>query len=869
MTRTLGLAEPVVLAALAVHGAFATAVGHLPDGAWGIVALLLTLAVVSARGDRYVSQRWRAAVAFAATVLVVGATAGPSPTWLWAIGLVAVYGLRARHVRALAGIAVLAAFTIVELIAIRHLPWVLAVPAGLTVWLVGLLTMGVSSELRSVDDSHAAVAGRERQLEAFTAHSGEVLIVTERDGRLRFVSSAVGPILGWRPVDLARRTLAALVHPDDRDRFVELMGRLAAGEGARDRDEVRVEHADGSWRWVEVVGVDLLGQPDVRGVVTSWRDVTERLRAHAEALVLEERFHSLAEQSPVGVFRLDVDGRLQYVNGRALELLGVEDGAPELGVALPDALARWSEHDPVQAELVVSLFHRLWDGAAHVIEVPWTTPAGRRRLIELRTRPLVDADGLVDGAVVTGDDVTERRDLEQRLIHQATHDALTGLPNRRLFLERLGQAMSKVDRHGRHIAVLFCDLDRFKIVNDSLGHEVGDQLLLTVADRFSSLLRSTDLLARFGGDEFVVLCEALNGPKEAEFLAGRMVDCLRDPMRFGKHLIHVGTSIGIAIRRPEHDRPDALLRDADTAMYLAKEGGRNRVAVFDESLHAQALRRMQLEQALRHAVDTGGLGVAFQPKRSLRTGRVTGFEALARWRTREHGDISPDEFIPLAEETGLATAIDDWILAEACRWLRRWRDRHPRSADLRVSVNVSARQLARPDLVEVVQRALSIVQLPASALELEITETVVMANPERAIAMLERLKALGARVAVDDFGAGYTSLAYLRRFPVDVLKIDEVFVNGLGERDEDAEIVRLVVSLGKSLGFTTVGEGAETVEQLRALQRLGCDEAQGFCVAPPMDPAEVDSAVWPPRDHGRRWSISRAQVASQPGELQR
>jgi diguanylate cyclase (GGDEF)-like protein len=426
----------------------------------------------------------------------------------------------------------------------------------------------------------------------------------------------------------------------------------------------------------------------------------------------------------------------------------------------------------------------------------------------------------------------ERRNSEERIRHQALHDPLTGLPNRTLLLDRLNHWLERADRSGGRGAVLFCDLDRFKLVNDGLGHDVGDQLLLAVAERLEASVRPTDTVARVGGDEFVLFCEDIPSEPAALEVVERLMAGLEEPFCLDDGERHVTVSVGIALATPG-DTAGALLRDADAAMYRAKERGRARFELFDAAMRDRTRAWIETERDLRAAIEGGELYNVYQPVVSA-SGRTIGFEALVRWSHPQRGTISPAEFIPVAEQSGLIVPVGRIVLEQACRDAVSW-PREEGSDSLSVSVNLSPRQVADPTLVGTVAGTLERSGLAPQRLNLEITETVLIENTELALATLEKLKALGTSIVLDDFGTGYSSLGYVKRFPIDVLKIDRSFVDGLGEGGRDSAIVNAVVSMGRALDMQVVAEGVETPEQARRLINMGCQLAQGFLYARPMD----------------------------------
>ena len=420
--------------------------------------------------------------------------------------------------------------------------------------------------------------------------------------------------------------------------------------------------------------------------------------------------------------------------------------------------------------------------------------------------------------------------------HQALHDALTGLPNRALFINRLQQSIDRKSREPGTSAVLYMDLDQFKVINDSLGHEAGDELLIEVARRLQSCLRPMDTAARLGGDEFTILLDEISGPADAIKVAERVASALKSPFTLGENQVFVTTSVGISLGTSDQTKPNDLLRDADVAMYEAKKEGKARYKMFDSAMHAQALQRLRMENGLRRAIEQDQLRVHYQPKISLATGRIVGMEALVRWEHPVRGLVPPGEFIPLAEETALINPLGHWVLREACRQTKQWRDDFPEAADLVMSVNLSVRQFQQPNLVGDLAEILRQTGLPAHALQLEITESVVTDDVYYAVGLLRELKDLGVELGIDDFGKGYSSLSALKHFPMDDLKIDRSFVDGLGEDVQDTAIVRLTVDLAHTVGMQAVGEGVETAGQLKRLREMGCDVVQGFYFWKPLAP---------------------------------
>jgi diguanylate cyclase (GGDEF)-like protein len=458
---------------------------------------------------------------------------------------------------------------------------------------------------------------------------------------------------------------------------------------------------------------------------------------------------------------------------------------------------------------------------------------------------------VIDAAVQLAAIAIERSLFEGRLAHEAHHDGLTGLANRTLFGELLEHALARVQRSGSALAVLFCDLDRFKVVNDSLGHDAGDALLTVIADRLERVLRPGDVVARFGGDEFTILCEDLDRSDAAAHVtavAERVIDAIREPVNIGSENQEqfVSASIGIALAGTGKERPEDLLRDADAAMYRAKERGRGRWELFDQRMRDRAQARHEVENALHRAVARGEFTVYYQPVVALRSGVCIGVEALVRWLHPDRGLLTPGEFLHVADDTGLIIDIGGGVLDQACPEVAQWRRMLADGDEFRLRVNLSGRQLMHPETADLVAGVLARTGLRPDALCIEITETVLVEDLAAGVAAVNALKVLGVRVSVDDFGTGYSALDYLRRFPIDDVKIDRRFVGRLGRAPQDVAIVAAIANLGHALGVTVTAEGVETADQLTALRKLDVDAAQGFLFAPPQPAADLTARLLRP-----------------------
>ncbi len=461
-------------------------------------------------------------------------------------------------------------------------------------------------------------------------------------------------------------------------------------------------------------------------------------------------------------------------------------------------------------------------------------------------------------------DITQRKTAEDRLQHDAFHDALTGLPNRALLLDRLGRAVERAKRRaGSRFAVLFCDLDGFKFVNDSLGHQTGDQVLIAVSRRLEDSIRAGDTVARLGGDEFIVLMDDFESDKDVFSLVDRILKELQTPFTVNGHELVMAASIGIALSGPGCDNAEEIVRNADIAMYRAKSQGKAGYVIFDESMHTLAASRLRMEIDLRQASIREELRLYFQPIVSFRTGRITSFEALLRWQHPDRGLVAPDDFIPLAEETKLIIPIGLWVIQSAAEQLKAWQKTYWMSPPLSISVNLSCRQFLQPDLVYQIERVLLETGLDPNCLKMEITESAIMEHVESASTALTKIKQLGVKLAMDDFGKGYSSLSYLHEFPFDTLKIDRSFISRIGVGGENTEIVRTIVSLANGLGLDVVGEGVETESQSAQLRKLGCQYGQGYLFSRPLRAeAAGELLTKSPWWFGQEMAESRALVRS-------
>jgi diguanylate cyclase (GGDEF)-like protein/PAS domain S-box-containing protein len=564
---------------------------------------------------------------------------------------------------------------------------------------------------------------------------------------------------------------------------------------------------------------------------------TSRLLSHQnrQLRTSEERFRSLVRNSVDVNMIVRADGTIAYESPAAERVLGLRAqeriGQPAFGIIHPD--------DRAFGENLLSGVMQT-PGAEVSGELRARHADGSWRSIDAVLKNLLD-DPAVGGVVINYRDVTTRKSLEEELRRQAFHDSLTGLANRALFADRLEHALSRTRRFGQPVAVLFIDLDDFKTVNDSLGHGEGDLLLVAVAERLQKPLRGVDTIARMGGDEFAVLLEDPSDATAPVEVAQRLLAALEPPFERGGKELFVHASIGIAVSSSKDSTPGDLLRDADVSMYTAKSNGKNRVEVFEPSMHAAALARLALKGDLERALERDEFALLYQPIINLKSGQVTGVEALLRWNHPRRGVVGPTEFIPVAEETGLIIPLGRWVLAQACRQATAW-DLEA-SKPLRMSVNVSGRQILHPGFADEVGEILAATGFEPARLTLELTESVLMQDVDATGAALAALKELGVRLAIDDFGTGYSSLSYLRRFPIDELKIDRSFVATVNVGPDQSALVRSILKLGDTLHLETVAEGIEEAAQLAELKGLGADLGQGFFFAKPLEPDAISALL--------------------------
>ena len=675
----------------------------------------------------------------------------------------------------------------------------------------------------------ATVAHRadDRLLSALIFRAHEVAFLVDDKGTVIFVPEVAEPPLGYQPGDTIGRSAFEFVHPDDKAKARALLDAVVASEELQEPIQLRGLAADGTWRKVEVAVTNLLANPVITGLLVNMRDITERVAMQEALRASEARYRRIVETELEGIWLISTEGQTLFANQSLANILGRELSELE-GLNVFDVIEGDSREEARRR-----LGSRRFAGH-EIYEMPFLRGDGEQRVASVSASPLFVDDDYV-GSLLMISDITERKRTELELQRRALYDDLTGLPNRTLLQDRLRQAMR---RRGQRtsVAVFFIDLDQFKAVNDSYGHQVGDELLRQIAERLSTVVREGDTLARFAGDEFVMVCPDVTGELEANALAERLLGALQHPIDINGTLIAINASVGISIQNDPRDG-DQMVRDADVAMLQAKKHGRGRHMMFDAKTASQSRYHLEDVRELRAGLERGELEVVFQPQVDLRDGTVCSVEALARWRHPTRGLLKPSEFIAVAEASGLIIQLGQQVLECACKQAAAWARELPEA--LPIAVNVSARQLDDGHLPDAVREALDDADLAPQLLGLEITETAMMSDPERALRVLNELHEQGVRVAIDDFGTGYSSLSHLKRLPVDEIKIDREFVDRVDQAGDDRSIVGAVVSMAKALDLRVVGEGVETEAQADELRRMGCGVVQGFLFGHPVSAERI------------------------------
>ncbi|WP_124951392.1 putative bifunctional diguanylate cyclase/phosphodiesterase [Sulfuriferula thiophila] len=650
-------------------------------------------------------------------------------------------------------------------------------------------------------------------------------------GMMEFVSEGCLKLTGYRPDELIfdnRISYGQITHPDDLARVNSAI-HAALNEQNNYEVEYRIIRADGSIRWVSERGVGVFDHNVQRIAIEGFiQDITDRISTNKALHEALRRYRSIFENATEGIFQTTPNGR--YIDANpALARIYNYPNPDAMIAALQDIRHQLYVNQSRRDEFVRLMYE---SGNVRNFESQVYRQDGSIIWISENARAVKDVNDVVlfyEGTVV---DITERKQHEEELQYQASHDILTGLPNRMLLMDRIERAVSRAKRETQKVAVVFVDLDNFKLINDSLGHHVGDRLLLEMASRLSSCIRNQDTVARLGGDEFVlVLTEQLDEPGVTHIIR-RLLEMIAQPWTDESHEYSLSCSIGISCYPCDGDSADILLQCADIAMYEAKDAGKNTFHFYTPELNQAVTERLELANDLRRAVEREEFRVFYQPRVDVSSGKIVGAEALIRWQHPEKGLISPDNFIPISEETGLIVPMGEWILNEACRQNKSWQEAG--LPPISVSVNLSPIQFRQPGLIDAVTNALRQTGLNSRYLELELTESFFMQDAERINVAITAMKTLGVELAIDDFGTGYSSLSYLKRFPVNHLKIDKSFVQEIDTSPDDAAIVRAIITLGHELGLKVVAEGVETLANYTFLQEHNCDEIQGYYFSRPV-----------------------------------
>lgn len=705
---------------------------------------------------------------------------------------------------------------------------------------LGYLThfIGVQTDITEHLQALETLRQREEQYRRIVETATEGIWVLDENNQTSFVNQQMATMLGYTTDEMLGATLFSFMDAEGIEIAKTNLERRH--QGINETHDFKFRCQDGSDLWAIVSCAPMFDeQGNYTGVLGMITNICDRKRAEDALQESKQRLDGILSSLEDVVWSISADNfETLYINSAVLKIYG------RCEAEFFDNLNLWFEviHPEDQPRVHAAIQPLLVTGYQE-LEYRIIRPDGQVRWLLNRSHLIYNTTGQPVRIEGIATDITERKQMEEKLVRYAFYDDLTGLPNRVLFMDRLGKALEQVKTYPEDLfAVLFLDLDRFKVVNDSLGHLVGDQLLVALAQRLQSCLKPDDVLARLGGDEFTILLSHIQNIDDATHVAENIHELLKLPFNLNGYEVFTTASIGIALSTTGYNQPADLLRDADTALYRAKEQGKAWHIVFDSTMYDRAVALLQLETDLRWAIERHELQVFYQPIVSVATGDITGFEALVRWQHPERGLISPNEFIPVAEETGLIVPIGQWVLRESCQQLRQWQLQFPKIKPLTINVNLSGKQFSQPHLVEQIDQILQETGLNPSNLKLEITESAIITSPEKANTILEKLKAFGMQLCIDDFGTGYSSLAYLNHFPIDVLKIDRSFVNQIDKDSEQLAIIRAIVTLAHNLGMSVVAEGVETMNQLLQLRLLQCDQAQGYLFSRPLD-RETTSAL--------------------------
>jgi diguanylate cyclase (GGDEF)-like protein/PAS domain S-box-containing protein len=819
------------------------------------VALLVILLIVSV-----IRARWPRQIAFGEKVLLgemIVTTACivtlslhrsmPTLPIPWLIAVAGVYPLMLRQRLAAVMITIVAVlgYALNMHLQVRVGGWLPDLFAtlcigGLSVFLARILEINRAAINRARTN--------ERRFNAIARVTRHVFIITDSNYQMKYANPALQEVIGYSYEEVVANDVQPILHPDDEEEHKRKLRYLRDNPHSTIFSRHRTRHKDGHWVWLETRGYNMLHDTAIDGLVFSLEDIT--LRKDAELKLQEETalLRSVLDLNPSMIYAKDTEGRYTISNLSFQKLFGHSSESALRGKTIYELLATREHEDDKRsaravAEEIEAQDRRILESGLPLqnLELKGFWRNDLDRWYRTDKYPLRDTQGHITGVLGITRDVTERKHYENRIEHQTMHDTLTGLPNRRSLVKKMTVAMEESRQRQASLTLLFCDLDFFKSVNDTHGHDFGDKCLIETARRIVAALPAQDFVARFGGNEFVVLTNA--SLAEATVKADAIMQAVSERLVFNDVAVKLQTSIGIAQLTADHRTPAELIQDADAAMYQAKERGRNRAAIYDAALQSKSSRQARMDVALRFALERNELSVAYQPKVILADGTLKGFELLLRWNSPEYGLVSPNEFIPIAETSGLVVPIGMWAMEEACRQLAAWQAMYPSMGDISVAVNVSMRQLLQTSFLHEVRRILDSSGVIPQTIELELTETSAMANPLQTIENLTMLKKLGLCLALDDFGTGYSSLAYLQKLPIDILKVDKTFVHGLGTDQSDMEIIRLIMVLAQALKLQTIAEGVETRAHIEELRNMGCQIGQGYYFSAPLSADEAGELI--------------------------
>ncbi|MNR76223.1 Cyclic di-GMP phosphodiesterase Gmr [compost metagenome] len=711
-------------------------------------------------------------------------------------------------------------------------------------WLSILLAKTLNINRLTLQQAHT----NERRFNAIARVTRHIFIITDERYKIKFANPALQEVIGYSTEEIIRKALRPVLHSEDEAEHKDKLRELRDTPHSTVFSRHRMRHKDGHWIWLETRGYNMLHDTAINGLVFSIEDVT--LRKEAEQKLQEETalLRAVLDRNPSMIYAKDNEGRFTISNLSFQQRFGYDSEDELRGkTAYELCLKVAGDNDELSPQEIADEIQRQDQQVMHSgqplqdLEVRGFWRQDMDHWFHTSKYPLPDTKGQTIGVLGVTRDITQRKKSELQIEYQAMHDLLTELPNRRHLVDTMSKAMEASRRRSASLTMLFCDLDFFKSVNDTHGHDFGDQCLIEISKRIVATLPATDFVARFGGNEFVILTNS--SLAEATIKANAIMAAVSERLIFDNVVVKIPTSIGIAQLNAAHQTPTDLIRDADAAMYQAKERGRNRTEIYDAALQSKSNKHARMDVALRFALERNELSVAYQPKVLLKDGSVQGFELLLRWNSPEYGLISPNEFIPIAETSGMVVPIGMWAMEQACKQLAAWQQRYPQMGAITVAVNVSMRQLLQASFFSQVRDILDSSGVIPNMVELELTETSAMANPLQTMENLAMLKKLGLRLALDDFGTGYSSLAYLQKLPIDILKIDKAFVRGIGSNQSDTEIIRLMMALAQTLKLQTTAEGVETFEQIHELKKMGCNLGQGFLFSAPLTAEEAETLI--------------------------